>query len=119
VSASWQAVVREEAFATEGKFAGQVNGWHILVCRTQDGLFAVNDRCPHQATRLSGGRVRNRAVMCPLHGARFDLATGRCMGGSYADLRTFPVRTKGGLIEILIPGTPPGSDEIPISVSFG
>lgn len=42
-------------------------------------VFAVDDRCPHEGGRLSGGSVESHAVRCPVHGACFDLATGRTL----------------------------------------
>ena len=66
------------------------------------------------AARLSGGKVRRGAIMCPLHGARFDLASGRCLGGAYPDLRGFPLRIEQGVIEVALPDHPPGFDELPV-----
>ena len=97
---SWHSLIAESEFPAEGKIATKVGGWHVLVAKTDEGLFAVNDRCTHQAALVSTGRIRRGAVMCPLHGARFEMATGRCIGGAYKDLRTFPVRVEGGQIEV-------------------
>ena len=82
--------------------------------KTEDGLHAVNDRCTHQAALLSTGRIRRGAVMCPLHGARFNMADGRCIGGTYKDLRTFPLRVTEGTIEVCVPDAAPGMEELPV-----
>ncbi|MFM5929805.1 MAG: Rieske (2Fe-2S) protein [Novosphingobium sp.] len=103
-------------FPEEGKLATKVAGWFVLLARTDDGYHAVNDRCTHQAALLSTGRIRRGAVMCPLHGARFEVATGRCIGGAYRDLRQFAVREIDGTIEVCIPDTPPGMEELPVAV---
>ena len=58
-----------------------LNGWPILVCRSDGGFFAIIDRCTPGASPLGEGRVPQNAVSCPLHGARFDLASGKCGGG--------------------------------------
>jgi len=116
VSDTWHSLIPESEFPAEGKLAAKVAGWHVLLGKTDDGLFAVNDRCTHQAALLSTGRIRRGAVMCPLHGARFEMATGRCVGGAYKDLRQFAVRVENGLIEVCVPATPPGMDEIPVVV---
>ena len=68
---------------------------------------------PSRAARLSPGKVRRSAIMCPLHGARFELATGRCMGGGYAPLRSFEVRTLDGRVEVLVPDAAPGPQDRP------
>jgi anthranilate 1,2-dioxygenase ferredoxin component len=114
MSETWHPLIAESEFPEEGKLAATVGGWYVLIARTDDGFFAINDRCTHQASLLSGGRIRRGAVMCPLHGARFEVATGRCMGGTYKDLRTFPLRTAAGMIEVAVPCTPPGMEELPV-----
>ena len=62
------------------------------------------------------GRIRRGALMCPLHGARFELADGRCIGGAYPALRQFPVREAAGVVEVAVPTTPPGMDETPVDL---
>lgn len=110
----WHPLCAEAEFPDEGKLGALLGGWSVLVVRTDEGLRAVNDRCTHQAALLSGGRVRRGAIMCPLHGARFEVATGRCLGGAYADLRRFEVRIADGMIEVAVPNVAPGPDERPV-----
>ncbi|CDO38683.1 Rieske (2Fe-2S) protein [Novosphingobium sp. KN65.2] len=110
----WHGIVAEAEFPEEGKLSAQVDGWSVLVVKTDDGFNAVNDRCTHQAAMLSPGRVRRGAIMCPLHGARFEVASGRCIGGAYADLRRFPLRVENGMIEVSLPDHAPGPDERPV-----
>ena len=114
MSDSWHPLIAESEFPEAGKLAAKVAGWYVLAAKTDDGYHAVNDRCTHQAALLSEGRVRRGAIMCPLHGARFELATGRCIGGAYKDLRTFEVRIEGGQIEVCVPDEAPGMEELPV-----
>ena len=117
VSTTWHDVTGEAEFPAEGKLALRLGGWHVLVLRVDDGSYrALNDRCTHQAALLSPGRVRRGAVMCPLHGARFDAITGKCLGGAYPDLRVFEVRVGEGRIAVLVPDVPPGVTETPVIV---
>ncbi len=111
---TWHPLISEAEFPAEGKLAAKIGGWHVLVAKTDEGLFAVNDRCTHQASLVSTGRIRRGAVMCPLHGARFEMATGRCIGGSYKDLRTFAVRVEGGQLEVCVPDAQPTMEELPV-----
>lgn len=114
MSESWHAALPEAEFPEEGKLAAKLGAWHVLIARDDDGFHALNDRCTHQASLLSGGRIRRGAVMCPLHGARFEIATGRCIGGTYRDLRMFPVRIVAGVIEVAVPDAAPGIEETPV-----
>jgi nitrite reductase/ring-hydroxylating ferredoxin subunit len=116
MSETWHTLIAEGEFPEEGKLATKVNGWYVLVAKTDEGLFAVNDRCTHQAAILSTGRIRRGAVMCALHGARFEMETGRCIGGTYKNLRTFPLRIENGNIEVCIPDEQPGMEELPITL---
>ena len=49
----------------------------------RDGdLRAVSSRCRHQLADLSGGSLdRNGCLVCPWHGARYDLDTGAMVSG--------------------------------------
>lgn len=116
MSETWHPLLPESEFPEEGKATARMGGWHVLVVRTESGFHALNDRCTHQAALISTGRVRRGAVMCPLHGARFDVASGRCIGGTYRDLRTFPVRVTDGMIEVAVPDEPPGMEELPVTL---
>ena len=79
----------------------QLGGRSMLVCRTPDGCFAVENQCSHAEQPLTGGRVRNGWIACPFHGARFDLASGEAIGPPATEpLQTFPLRIVDGLIEI-------------------
>jgi nitrite reductase (NADH) small subunit len=54
-----------------------VEGEEIAVFRQRDGrLFATQNRCPHRQGPLSEGICGAGKVICPLHGHKFDLATG-------------------------------------------
>ena len=65
----------------EGKMhACAVGGREIVVCRTKDGVFALDNICTHAYARLSEGRLRGTRLICPLHGASFDVRDGRVLG---------------------------------------
>lgn len=102
-------------FPAEGVHVEIVNGWRVLVAKVDEAFHAVNDRCTHAASILSTGFIRRGHVMCPMHGARFNLATGHCAGGAYAPIRIFPLRIVDGTIEVAVPADAPGSAEIAVS----
>ena len=49
----------------------------IGLFKLPDGYFAISAWCSHQKTSLVHGDVSGCEIECPLHGARFDLKTGR------------------------------------------
>jgi anthranilate 1,2-dioxygenase ferredoxin component len=112
----WHPVCAEAEFPDDGKVSVLAGGWAVLVVRDGQEFHALMDRCTHQAAKLSPGRIRRGAVMCPLHGARFEVATGRCIGAAYADLRRFDLRVTEGTIEVAVPADPPGPQERPVEM---
>lgn len=112
--ADFHDICAEIDLPAETKTTARVNGWNILLANVAGTVHAVNDRCPHAASPLSDGRVRRGIVMCPLHGARFDIATGACIGGNAGPLRRFAVRIENGRIAVAVPNTVPGMNDMPV-----
>ena len=78
-------------------------GREIVVCHTREGVFALDNICTHAQARLCEGRLRATRLVCPLHGASFDIRDGRVLGPpadrSAAGAR---VRIVDGTIEIAL-----------------
>lgn len=53
-----------------------IDGTAIAIVRTDEGVFAINDRCSHADVSLAEGEVDGCAIECWLHGSAFDLRTG-------------------------------------------
>jgi len=73
----------------------------IIVFNLDGRYYAVENRCTHEDTELSGGVLEGDEIVCPLHGARFSVVTGAVLGPpAYENLRTFPVRVTNGWVEV-------------------
>jgi nitrite reductase/ring-hydroxylating ferredoxin subunit len=60
-----------------GKARQVVVGGKTLALVNVDGAFyALDDTCPHRGAPLSEGDVEGQELVCPWHGARFDVTTG-------------------------------------------
>lgn len=114
MSSTWHPVCRADAFPADEKLATTIAGWALLFVREGEAIHAFTDRCPHQAARLSPGKVRRGTIMCPLHGARFKVESGECIGGAYPPLRRFAVRAQAGTIEVELPDAGPGPADQPV-----
>ena len=60
-------------------------------------LFAIEDQCTHDEGPLCEGEFdcEERVAICPRHGARFDITTGRALTlPAYIDVDTFPARVR-------------------------
>lgn len=72
----------------------------IAVFRTESGLRALDNPCPHAGAPLADGSIIDGKVVCFLHCWEFDLDTGRCDVGEEWNVRTYPVRDRDGRLEI-------------------
>lgn len=79
-------------------------GRKLLLARVGDAYYAAQRKCPHLGFNLCRGSLDGAAVVCPLHKARFDLATGKIDRDpkllfltmkAKSDLAVYPVRIDG------------------------
>jgi len=85
------------------KKAVDLAGKSVLVCHSNDRFYAVSNICSHAQERLECGRMSRGWIACPMHGARFDLATGRAMNPpAKLPIATYDVRVVGEWIEVKI-----------------
>ncbi|HXW73824.1 MAG TPA: Rieske 2Fe-2S domain-containing protein [Steroidobacteraceae bacterium] len=78
-----------------------IGGREIVVCHTREGVFALDNICTHAHARLCEGRLRARRLVCPLHGASFDVRDGRVLGPpAIMPLPTLVTRIVDGIVEV-------------------
>jgi nitrite reductase/ring-hydroxylating ferredoxin subunit len=92
----------------------EVNGWPLLIVRDGEEIHAFYNVCTHAWARMNRARISEGAIICPYHGAQFDVRTGRCldsalarMPGGLAPLTRFATRLLGDRVEVALP--PPRS----------
>ena len=94
----------EIAFDTlvEGKpIAIDVDGIPVCVVKVADEVFAVADTCTHSEASLAEGEVTGSKIECWLHGAEFDLKTGKALTPPATEaLKTFNVKRNGNQLTI-------------------
>jgi len=54
-----------------------VNDEPVAVFRVGGKVYAIGDTCSHAQASLSEGELDDYVIECPLHGARFDIRTGK------------------------------------------
>ncbi len=65
----------------------------ICLVLHNEKLLAIEDKCTHNGESLSKGTINYVGeVVCPWHGYRFNLVTGRESGERSRDLLTYPVK---------------------------
>ena len=80
-----------------------LEGREIVICHTREGVFALDNVCTHAHARMCEGRLRATRLVCPLHGASFDIRDGRVLGPpATVALPTHQVRVVDGTIEVAL-----------------
>jgi 3-phenylpropionate/trans-cinnamate dioxygenase ferredoxin subunit len=83
--------------------ACQVAGRDIVLCHVKGVVYALDDFCTHALTRMSEGRLRGVRLICPMHGAAFDVRNGSVLSAPATQpLTTHAVRIVSGAIEVAI-----------------
>lgn len=110
-----QSVLMEQVIGTDelqsgGQASVFVDDIPALVVRIEDEYFVVEDVCSHDGQPLANGVVADGAIVCPRHGAKFDLKTGDalCMPATKG-IRTFHVEIRDNAVWAEL-GQPAGSN---------
>ena len=49
----------------------------ILVCRSNNQLFAFDNSCPHRGASLSKSEIKGTKIVCYMHDFEYDLNSGK------------------------------------------
>lgn len=104
-AADWQDVAALDQLDADFPLSAQIGHQQVGIYLLGDQVHAIEDVCPHAEALLSQGFVENGVVECPLHGAQFEIATGKSLTEICdRDLTCFPVRVQDGRVFIrLVP----------------
>lgn len=69
----------------------------VVIAKFKGEVYAVENLCSHAFARFDeGGRLRANRLMCPLHGACFNITNGESFGPPAArPIRSFAVQVDG------------------------
>jgi 3-phenylpropionate/trans-cinnamate dioxygenase ferredoxin subunit len=79
----------------------EVNGRPIVLVRYEGTIYALDDLCTHDGGSLGDGGAVGGEIVCPRHGARFDIKTGAATGmPAVFGIKTYDVRVEGNDIYV-------------------
>jgi 3-phenylpropionate/trans-cinnamate dioxygenase ferredoxin component len=74
----------------------EVAGRSIAMFNVEGTIHAIDNECTHEGGPLSEGVVNEGCVVCPWHGAEFDLITGKALTPpAVEDVRPYKVSISG------------------------
>lgn len=82
----------------------EIDSQPVVIFNIAGTLYAIGDTCTHDDGPLGDGELVGFQIICPRHGARFDVRSGKALTlPAVIDTPSYPVRVKDGQIEIGLP----------------
>jgi len=97
----WLRVARVEDLSPGSRRVVEVDGVAVAVFNLEGDYCAIEDTCTHDGGELASGEWVGEEIVCPRHGARFNLRTGAVTAPpAYSAVASLPVRVAEGWVEV-------------------
>jgi 3-phenylpropionate/trans-cinnamate dioxygenase ferredoxin component len=88
---------RTDEIAPGEKLIVDVDGVLVVIVNCDGEFYAIEDVCTHDGGPLGEGDLDGCALICPRHGARFDVRTGDALTlPAFEPAPTYEVRVENG-----------------------
>jgi 3-phenylpropionate/trans-cinnamate dioxygenase ferredoxin subunit len=92
----WHRIAAVSQLRDDEAFPAKLGERPIALYRLDQHVYAIDDVCTHEFALLSQGFIEGCAIECPLHQAKFDIATGKCLTApATVDLNRYAVHIEG------------------------
>jgi 3-phenylpropionate/trans-cinnamate dioxygenase ferredoxin subunit len=82
----------------------ELEGRSLVIFNIAGQFFAIGDICSHDDGPVGEGDLEGYNIVCPRHGAEFDVRTGQAVQmPAVVDIPAYPVKVIDGMIQV---GTP-------------
>jgi 3-phenylpropionate/trans-cinnamate dioxygenase ferredoxin subunit len=67
-----------------------------MLCNVEGTIYAIEDVCTHDGGQLDQGTLEGHCIVCPRHGATFDVTTGAALTlPAVLPVQSYKVRVAG------------------------
>src|SRR5665647_870270 len=103
VNMKYVKVARTSEIAVGSKQKIALNNVEILLTNIDGSYYAINNKCPHMGGSLYDGSLESDIIVCPRHGAAFNVITGKNVRDAKIvfvkmkvnDTQSLPVKVEG------------------------
>lgn len=97
----WVNVAEEKDFPPGTFRCVDIDDVLVAVFNLDGEFHAIENVCSHEYAELTDGEIEDNEIVCPLHGARFDIRTGEALTPpAYEPVAKLPVRVDGGVVQV-------------------
>lgn len=90
-------VARADEIAPGQKKIVEVDGIEVVIVNLDGAFYAIEDMCTHDGGPLGEGKLEGCQLICPRHGARFDVRTGAALTlPAFEAAPTYEVKVQDG-----------------------
>ncbi len=98
------AVATEDELPNGKQIFVEIDAYSIVVFNIAGAYFAIGDVCSHDNGPVGEGELEGYEIICPRHGARFDVRSGSVLSlPAVIDIPAYPTRVVDGQVEVGIP----------------
>jgi nitrite reductase/ring-hydroxylating ferredoxin subunit len=90
----------------------KIDNLDILVANLDGQVYAVSAICPHLSGYLGNGKIVGTSIKCPVHGAEYDLKTGKItkdlpwlmkkLTKETSDLKAYKIKIENSEIKVAV-----------------
>ena len=91
----FEEIARVDEIPPDGRKSVIIDETPALLLRVGDDFYAIEDVCTHDGGPLDQGELEGACVVCPRHGATFDVRSGDPTMPAVMPVATFPVDVRG------------------------
>ena len=100
----WIDVAPAQVFPPGTSREIDIDGTPVAIFNLDGRYYAIENICTHDGGPLAEGEVEDHEVICPRHGARFDIRTGAALTmPAVTPVDSYPVRVEGNELYIGLP----------------
>ncbi len=79
----------------------EVGDMPVALFNIDGEFFAIADVCTHDDGPLGDGEIENHQIICPRHGARFDIRTGEVLTlPAVKGVSSYPIKVEENMLYI-------------------
>ncbi len=97
----WIDICAENALSDGENIIIDVDGTDVAVFKLDGDFYAIEDVCSHDGAEIASGLLDGDEIVCPRHGARFCVKTGKVKcAPAYENIDTFPIQIENGRVQL-------------------
>ena len=79
MSTDFQHAIAVEELADPGSMMLEIEERLVVLVHVEGEFYCIDDVCTHDSGPLSDGELQGCQLICPRHGAKFDVRTGQAL----------------------------------------